>query len=643
MSFSKLWHSQVLRAICLIGFIAFGILLSARGWAGRLLTLDMIPSAQQASDFIVFGRLPDQGCLSSLGSYNPPGASWLLMPGVWIFPHDSRLQTLPGAIGLHLLAISGVWALAKLLQGWRSAWIACVLFSLSGLGVQTATMGWIRFPMAATVWFAYFSVRWAYLRNRLDLGLALIVLACGLYIHLEGILLASVLPLLWLLYRPPVSWRVLGMAMGVSFLIWAPYLGFESGRDFADLKSQFTLRSLVPEVAKAEVSVSGKSISASPSVADASNISTPQTEAAGIDVRGWRNWLIEGASTTLDRIVLWPVILGANFVVWDRFLPVATALGFLTAMMVICMAISSFPRTEWVFFQANLVINYWANIPGRVKNILGIILMLSGLMLSPTLLAGILSGDGVIESYTVNMILLVRVMMAGLGVLILVRGVIRRAWWTCRSMDSGIVGVVSWLILPPWGMLLLLSSPEVPYRSWFLWPLQVVCLGMIVEGGWRMNRTKPRWAGGAMAAIITLFTICNPPVVQSLVLWEKSGWRGESEEICALDFLGNRLATNRCALVSVGYVRDCPAWVVKFHAIDPVYKSGLQYDWYLKCRYGVRNAYGSSTGLMPENKFWLVSENYEVNGFSIPRQSVLADGQKIYSNGTYSVWARSIE
>jgi hypothetical protein len=55
-----------------------------------------------------------------------------------------------------------------------------------------------------------------------------------------------ILPAIWLYYRPPLRLWPLLVGGALTLLIWYPYLQFEYGRNFVDLKSQLLLQNLLP-------------------------------------------------------------------------------------------------------------------------------------------------------------------------------------------------------------------------------------------------------------------------------------------------------------------------------------------------------------------------------------------------------------
>ena len=70
--------------------------------------------------------------------------------------------------------------------------------------------------------------------------------AAGMYVHLEIMPAVQLLPVVWVLYRPPIRLGTILIAIAISAIIWLPYLRFEYSRDFSDIISQLNRKQNVP-------------------------------------------------------------------------------------------------------------------------------------------------------------------------------------------------------------------------------------------------------------------------------------------------------------------------------------------------------------------------------------------------------------
>ena len=66
----------------------------------------------------------------------------------------------------------------------------------------------------------------------------------GMYTHIEMAPFALMLPALWWRYRPPITAKSAIAAAVVGLVMWSPYLVFEYGRGFIDLRAQLSMRPL---------------------------------------------------------------------------------------------------------------------------------------------------------------------------------------------------------------------------------------------------------------------------------------------------------------------------------------------------------------------------------------------------------------
>jgi hypothetical protein len=94
------------------------------------------------------------------------------------------------------------------------------------------------------VWMAYCAVRWVGDRKSGWFAGAVVWWLAGMYTHIEMAPFLLMLPALWWRYRPPITAKSAIAAIVVGLVMWSPYLAFESGRGFIDLRSQLSMRPL---------------------------------------------------------------------------------------------------------------------------------------------------------------------------------------------------------------------------------------------------------------------------------------------------------------------------------------------------------------------------------------------------------------
>ncbi len=220
-----------------------GIALSNQGWKEYILGFDLLPYAKSASQFFLYGKIIERGVLTSYQSFTPPGIAYLMLPGVLLFD-DPRLFEIVGASLTYFGTLIGIWLLAKQAVSKRCAIFAVIGYALSGQGLFFARSLWPRAHPFFFVWMTYWILHWVKQRDGRFLATAILTWAIGLYMFLEIAPALLIFPAIWLRYRPPITLRSLAIAGAVILLIWLPYLRFEYGRDFADVRSQIFRQTL---------------------------------------------------------------------------------------------------------------------------------------------------------------------------------------------------------------------------------------------------------------------------------------------------------------------------------------------------------------------------------------------------------------
>ena len=224
---------------------AMSMLLTAQGWKSRMLAFDLLPYMYATHEFLESGTLPQHGDTGSYGSYKPPGTAWLMMPGA-ILLGDPRAVAYVGTGLLHFATLLGI-----LFLGWRAfgPWPAClavILYGLSKHGLFLAGSLWPNGRPDFYVWIVLFTGLWAMRRDPRLLAAALLVWGLGMYVDMAIAPALLILPVVWLLYRPPGRPVPVLVAGLVLLIIWSPYLRLEATRGFADVKSMLFLRYILP-------------------------------------------------------------------------------------------------------------------------------------------------------------------------------------------------------------------------------------------------------------------------------------------------------------------------------------------------------------------------------------------------------------
>lgn len=181
--------------------------------------------------------IPDHGLISSYRVYQPPGLVWVTMPFVAVGGGRPELVIVgfamlnAAAIALLVATVARAWGplyaavLGLFLIVGPDAWFSALVWhpSLYTAAMCLALTAGIRLPIGSRWWAA------------------VLVAVPGLYalIHYSGVILFA--PALALLVLSRRAWKQLvppaAAALGVVVCAWVPFLAFEVGRDWVDLRT----------------------------------------------------------------------------------------------------------------------------------------------------------------------------------------------------------------------------------------------------------------------------------------------------------------------------------------------------------------------------------------------------------------------
>jgi hypothetical protein len=217
---------------CAYGAVLFcvalaSLLLATQGWKSQTPNCDLISHADAAQHLLRNRQLPDRGCLNSLASYTPPGIAWLMLPGVFFFPHEPRLFEYIGTSALHIGTLIGIFLLAGPCFGARCALFSVSLYGLSELGLFYAGSLWPRGHPFFYVWMVFWVLRWVSSGRSVYLAPATVTWAIGMYQFME------IAPALLIL---PVMWLSTAHRYGTGHSSWEAWLGWPSGIRIFGLK-----------------------------------------------------------------------------------------------------------------------------------------------------------------------------------------------------------------------------------------------------------------------------------------------------------------------------------------------------------------------------------------------------------------------
>jgi hypothetical protein len=576
---------------CVLLLAALGVVLILQGWKSRIPRFDIVMGIEATQDLIDHGVFPDKGILTSFGSYTPPGFTWLLLPGLVVF-QDPRLFEYVGSVGLFVGTLFGVFFLARRYFGFQAALLAVALYGFSELGLLAgSTLFLTRTTRCFYVWMIYCIGRWVDDDNPHFLAGAILVWAAGMYVFMEMAPAILVVPAIWLLNRPSVRLAPLAVAALLAGALWYPYLRFEAGRNFVDVRSQVLRESIRP--------LDFSTPWCDPALVPATWLKDVARTQAVRESRskesrtaGARRWASERTGVVIENAL-------TNF--RSSFFPGAdVALFGLTLIGLAASLLGSTQRVDSGHAKA-----LWRHGTTWLAGFLAIL----GIVLNEIVLSRFVSADGNLTASSIVAIRLVQASLLASAVLSFsYRDAIADALVTVQralAAPAGNTKVLAISLAVPWLVLFLVADYD--RRFWWLWPLQAIALAAAVAYLPMRLKFSPRvaWVG---SVVVLLMVAANPLLASRVDDWLRHGWSGEdADEIQVVDAAAAIMrSSGQPDQASVGYEVNIQRFVATDHIIDPRYRVGADFDMLFKYRHGISNVNRCAEGVEPNDAYRIV-------------------------------------
>jgi len=207
----------------------------------------MVAVIKTVEQFSKHGVFPVKGILSSVAAYNMPGLVWLLLPASLIFSDPSWIS-MATAIPLNLLAAFILYKLSSRLMHRNLALACAITYCLSPLTFEWSRSLWAQHYLGAFyIFIVYFLAGWAIDRKVCYGATAIVFIVYATMIHFSSLVLLGAWGVVWLLWRPPIRFSRMLLALLVCAILLTPYLYFQMERDFQDLKAFVVGKSLINE------------------------------------------------------------------------------------------------------------------------------------------------------------------------------------------------------------------------------------------------------------------------------------------------------------------------------------------------------------------------------------------------------------
>jgi hypothetical protein len=626
--------------------------LTAQGWRSRIPAPDLVPTLRAVHALLATGALPEHDHIGTYGSFDTPGPAWLMLPGTLLF-HDPRLSEYVGAGLLHFLTLLGIFLLGRKYFGTWCGCLAVVLYGLSGQGLWWAGSLWTLSSPYMFIWLVYLASEWVTRRDGRFLAAAVAAWAVGMYIAIETAPAIAVLPAIWLLYRPPITLRPLLATAAVLLIVWFPYLRFESGRHFADLRSQFQLVHISPPNASRSWCVPTRKLQAWPVRARASALTVraaapaehpvPNAALASDSHLGRLGNGLE--SKFRDRLL-------GNFLV-TRLSgrdAVGTALLLSVLASLVLFSVSGSVRSADHSGQ---------DAPGTQKSehrgrprwwvsraaVGGVVLALvAWFILRQLVFTGALPP---LVRGGMAILLAVGIPLVFLKFSAIIDRLLKRGGLHIQSEEQArrrrLVVVA---LVVPWLLLFGVAEPGVPERFLFLLPLQVLVLAAFVTV--LLPRLgMPRPAVWLVQGLLVLVFLWNPFLISRVDSWRAGGWSGhDASAVRAVDYIARDIKTSGRHQASIGYQLFIYPFMVDYNIVSSYYKVGADFDVLFKYKNGIENTNTCAEGVSPGDDYRivqtrpLIQEDPPINYFKVSLRNRFKLVRQI---GTYRVFKATRE
>jgi hypothetical protein len=570
------------------------LLISAQGWKARVPAFDLLTYIYATHDFLESGTLPQHGDTGSYGSYKPPGTAWLMMPGT-VLLGDPRAAPYVGTGLLHFATLLGIFLLAWRCFGGWPACLAVLLYGLSTHGLFLAGSLWPNGRPEFFVWFVLFTSLWAMRRNGRYLAAALTVWGLGMYVDMAIAPALFILPVVWLVYRPPVRPLPLVLAGLVGLTVWSPYLRLEATRGFADLKSQLLLRYILPDRYRQ-------------SWCDTSLTLTTWRDPAAqreYGVSGTQDSSADGSAAPIGLSTHLGMIkdkLLSNFTGAVPIPGVNILLLVLVLGTVLLCTLPAAPSDEPAAAERP---------PPRPRQLASIAMLLiaTGLVLYAVISgripgAAFVPASGPARKLPQVLLLVGIILLASPWVVAATRRVLRRIGVELQPTMPMRLLVISLVV--PWLILVIVAEPGKPERFWWVWPIQVILLAASVA--YLLPRFPvPRWMVAAAQLAVASVVVLNMFIFGRIESWQTNGWAGQDpEEVQVIDYVASQIRAEGKSQAAIGYQLFIYPFMAKYHITNPIYKVGAELELLLKYRHGIVNTDQCAEGVSASDEYRIV-------------------------------------
>jgi hypothetical protein len=629
---------ELVSGIAFVFFIGIlGILLTTQAWRSRSPAHDLVPHIINTRNLVKSGTVPVHGDTGSYGSYKPAGTAWLMLPSTLLFS-DPRLSEYVGAALLHLATLVGIFLLAYQFFGFWCACLAVSIYGLSSTGVMLAASLWPNGRPDFFIWTIYFASRWVIQKDAKYLAIAAAIWGIGMNVDMAILPAIFILPALWLVYRPPIDLRLLVLALGLILVVWSPYLQFEVGRGFADMRSQLLLQNIFP--------ANYRETWCDPAVPLREFGNTSDPVPLGLNQpQTYQTLNLVSAGVDLTNQIRGKLL--NNFQAASLLPELSIPFLVIVLSSLILLNVTGYIPGTYGYFPPK---RFWKERTTR----LGLGLILIGVVTNEYVIAHFSGIVGNLELSTIRILRIIDKLLilggasilAGKWMVALTDRPLRWAKIQLQSQEhADQVRILVLCLAIPWFILLLLAEVGKPERFWWLWPLQAVFLAAFFS--WILPRFRISRALIWLTSISIVIIIgWNPLLLRRVNAWRETGWAGiDAPAVQAVDFVTGEIEAEGKNQAAIGYHFFIYRFMAAYNITNPQYKVGMDFDLLFKYPHGITNTNQCAEGLSPSDEYRIVqTKPHDGQGtprlyFDVPLDR---DFRLLRHFGPYQVFKRQI-
>jgi len=547
--------SRLFVVIAVTATAFFSTLLEFQGAGYSFVSVENIRQVEDARALVEKGKLPSVGPAGSLRVHHPPGMSYIFAPGI-LLKQRLGLIGFPGMLAVSLIGCAGLYLLAREVVGRGYSFGITFIYAFTPIGLLNNASVWGCVPGAISTWAVLSCVRWASRGDARYLALALVVLSFGLLIKLEALPLIVMIPVAYLVFRPPLKTVWLIPSLVVCFAMWVPYLAFQNKRGWTDVRHMFSRTPLLHE--------NPKSIWENPEaqMERVSMETKPKTFQDSKNKGGFQflkeGWIGCVAGYCPDNI-LWIVVSSyrKSFYTGSFWFFCCTLMGALCLLSPRQMGIRLVKR--WLSKDSKIL----KEIQEKSQHPLGVDI------------------SEALEKWS-HLFL--------------------------SEKRERAATVLSLCVMVSWAVLFLLATGD-KIRYWQIWPLQclLIFIWLPPVSSWLKWNRVGRIAQGflMMLSLMMVYPLISPKIKH----WREEGWMGKKSEAYEIvEYLGDYAQKRGVKTLNIGYQIFIYEWIPLHTIADNTYSVGAEFDYMLKHLYQIKNEAATPEGFSEKDRIRIVQK-----------------------------------